>query len=93
MEQILDVIGATALVLLIVIGAAVGLIAGQIAGRRKLLYFAVGVAGAVALPFILAALGLGVLAASGLLVLGLVALVGALLLLALVRAVTGRHKG
>ncbi|MBJ3762147.1 GlsB/YeaQ/YmgE family stress response membrane protein [Maribius pontilimi] len=92
MEQVLDVIGATALILLVVIGAVAGLIAGAVAGRRKLLYLAAGIVGAVALPFVLAALGLGVLAAGGLLVIAIVALVGAVLLLAVVRALFGDRR-
>jgi uncharacterized membrane protein YeaQ/YmgE (transglycosylase-associated protein family) len=45
------------------------------------LYLALGVIGAVAAPFLLAALGLGILAAGGLIAILLVALVGAGLLL------------
>ena len=91
MEQLLDIIGATALVLLVVIGAIAGAIAGKIAGRRMPLYIMAGIAGAVALPFILAALGVGLLAAGGLLAILVVAALGAVIVLALVRALTGRR--
>ncbi|PZX15193.1 hypothetical protein LX81_02496 [Palleronia aestuarii] len=90
MEQLLDVIGATALVLLVVIGAVAGAIAGKIAGRRMPVYILAGIAGAVALPFILAALGIGIIAAGGLLLLLVISAIGAVIVLAIVRAITGR---
>ncbi len=90
MEQFFDVIGATALILLVIVGAIAGAIAGWIAGRRMFLYILAGIVGAVALPFILAALGVGLLAAGGLLVILLVALVGAVIVLAIVQGVTRR---
>lgn len=87
MEGFLEGLGVTALVLLAIIGALSGVIAGYIAGNRMGLYILLGVVGAVALPFILAALGLTALAAGGLIVLGLVALVGAVIVLAIGRAI------
>lgn len=92
MEGFLDALGATALFLLVIVGAVAGLIAGFIAGRNKLLYVILGVVGAVALPFVLAALGVTVLAAGGLLVLLIVALVGAIIVLAIGRAIFGGDK-
>ncbi|SFH39354.1 hypothetical protein SAMN04488020_11213 [Palleronia marisminoris] len=92
MEGLLDAIGAVALTLLVVIGLVAGFIAGKIAGRNMVLYLIVGVAAAVAIPFLLAALGLGVLAAGGLLLLLAVAAVGAVVVLAVVRALVGRRK-
>lgn len=87
MEGFLEGLGVTALVLLAIIGALSGVIAGYIAGNRMGLYILLGVVGAVALPFILAALGVTALAAGGLIVLGLVALVGAVIVLAIGRAI------
>lgn len=89
MEAFLDTLGAVALIALVIVGLAVGAIAGFIAGRNRLLYLILGVVGAVALPFILAALGITVVAAGGLLVLLLVAAIGAVALLALGRALFG----
>lgn len=86
MEAFLDALGATALILLVLIGALAGFIAGRITGRRALLYVVVGIVAAVATPFVLAALGIGVLAAGGILVILLAAALGAVLVLALVRA-------
>ncbi|WP_339636884.1 GlsB/YeaQ/YmgE family stress response membrane protein [uncultured Sulfitobacter sp.] len=86
MEAFLDTLGAVALIALVVVGLAAGAIAGAVAGRNRLLYLILGVVGAVALPFILAALGVTVVAAGGLLLLLVVAAVGAALVLALVAA-------
>ena len=90
MEGFLDALGATALVMLAVIGAVAGVIAGWIAGRQMLLYILLGVAGAVLLPFILAALGIGILAAGGVILLLVVALIGAIIVLAIGRALINR---
>ncbi|SDY70739.1 GlsB/YeaQ/YmgE family stress response membrane protein [Citreimonas salinaria] len=90
MEALLDAIGAVALILLTAIGLGAGYLAGKIAGRNMALYMVVGVVAAVATPFLLAALGIGILAAGGLLLLALVSAVGALVVLALVRALLGR---
>ncbi|SLN34220.1 hypothetical protein ROJ8625_01596 [Roseivivax jejudonensis] len=92
MEGLLDAIGLLALLILIAIGLGAGYLAGRIAGRNMPLYIIVGVVAAVATPFLLAALGLGVLAAGGLLLLALVAAVGALIVLAIVRAILGRGE-
>ena len=91
MEAFLDTLGAVALSLLVVVGLLVGAIAGFVAGKNRLLYLILGVVGAVALPFILAALGVTIVAAGGLLVLLVVAAIGAALLLALGRAIFGRR--
>jgi uncharacterized membrane protein YeaQ/YmgE (transglycosylase-associated protein family) len=87
MESVFEVLGATALVLLVVIGAVAGIIAGKIAGQSMALYVVVGIVAAVAAPFILATLGVGVLAAGGLLLILAVSAVFAVIVLALVRAV------
>ncbi len=86
MEGLMDAIGAVALVYLVMIGLLAGFIAGKVAGQNMALYLIVGVMGAVAVPFILAALGIGVLAAGGLVLLLVVATVGAAVVLAIVRA-------
>jgi uncharacterized membrane protein YeaQ/YmgE (transglycosylase-associated protein family) len=84
-EGFLDALGIVALVLLVGIGLLAGWLAGAVAGRRKGLYLLLGVAGAVAAPFILAALGVGILAAGSLVALVIVAALGAVLLLVLAR--------
>ncbi|SDG91819.1 GlsB/YeaQ/YmgE family stress response membrane protein [Sulfitobacter delicatus] len=90
MEAFLDTLGAVALIALVVVGLVAGAIAGAVAGRNRLLYLILGVVGAVALPFVLAALGITVVAAGGLLVLLIVAAIGATLVLALVAALKKR---
>ncbi|SES06855.1 hypothetical protein SAMN04490244_105176 [Tranquillimonas rosea] len=90
MEGFLDAIGTVALVLLVVTGLAAGYIAGKIAGRNMGLYMLVGAIAAVVTPFLLAALGIGVLAAGGVLLLMAVAAVGAIVVLLIVRALMGR---
>jgi uncharacterized membrane protein YeaQ/YmgE (transglycosylase-associated protein family) len=87
MEAFLDALGAVSLTVLILVGLIAGWIAGALAGGSKLKYMALGVLGAVALPFILAALGVGLVAAGGLLVLLVVAAIGALIVLAIARKI------
>ena len=85
MEAFLDVLGAVSLTLLVLIGLLAGWIASIVAGGNTLRYIALGVAGAVALPFILAALGVGILAAGGLIAILIAALIGAVIVLAIAR--------
>lgn len=87
MEGFLDALGVVTLVVLVAVGLLAGWIAGKVAGRRKPLYLALGVVGALALPILLAALGVGVLAAGGLLLMVAAAVVGALILLVVARFV------
>ena len=86
MEGFLDALGATALILLVIVGALAGFFAGKVAGRRMPLYIIVGIVTAVATPFVLAALGVGILAAGGVLLLLIVSFIGAGIVLAIVRA-------
>jgi uncharacterized membrane protein YeaQ/YmgE (transglycosylase-associated protein family) len=87
MEGFWDALGTVTFILLVVVGLLAGWIAGAVAGRRKGLYLLLGVVGAVAAPFLLAALGVGMLAAGGLIAILAVALVGALLILIVARFV------
>lgn len=86
MEGFFEALGAIGLGLLVVTGLLAGLIAAAVSGgRNRLLYVLIGVAGAVALPFVLAALGIGVLAAGGLAAILAAALVGAVLVLVIAK--------
>ncbi|MCZ4262293.1 MAG: GlsB/YeaQ/YmgE family stress response membrane protein [Limimaricola soesokkakensis] len=88
MEELLQGIGVAALVILALVGLATGWLASKLAGGRNMaLYMIVGALAAMATPFVLAALGVTLLAAGGLLVVVIVALIGAALVLALVRAI------
>ena len=86
METFFDIVGSVVLVFLILIGLVSGWIAGTITGRNRLVYMLLGVIGAIALPFVLAALGVGIVAAGGVLVILILSLLGAVLLIALARA-------
>ncbi|MGX9854613.1 GlsB/YeaQ/YmgE family stress response membrane protein [Limimaricola variabilis] len=88
MEELLNGIGIAALVILALVGLAVGWVASLLTGgRRRALYMIVGALAAMATPFLLAALGVTILAAGGLLLVVVVALIGAALVLALIRAI------
>jgi hypothetical protein len=86
MEGFFEGLGIVALVVLALVGLAVGLAVGNLTGRQTALYGLIGAVAAIATPFILALLGIGVLAAGGLLLVTVVGLVGALVVVGLVRA-------
>lgn len=81
MEGFLNALGIVTLLLIAVIGLIAGWIAGAVAGRNRALYMALGLVGALAAPFVLAALGIGALAAAGVVAILAVALAGAVLVL------------
>ncbi|MGI3170371.1 GlsB/YeaQ/YmgE family stress response membrane protein [Pseudooceanicola sp. C21-150M6] len=81
MEELLQGIGVTMFAILAVIGLLAGFIAGSVAGRNRMGYALLGLAGAVALPIVLAALGVVGLAAGGVLALVLAALLGSAIVL------------
>ena len=85
MEAVLEALGIAVLVLLVAIGLLAGWIAGAIAGRQRAMYLVLGVLGAVTAPIVLMALGVGLLAAGGVLAVLAVSAVGAILLLVLVK--------
>ena len=91
MEGVFEGLGIAALATLAVAGLVVGFLAGKLTGRSGLVYALIGAVAAMATPFLLAALGVTVLAAGGLLVLLVVGAVGAAVVVALVRAVTRRR--
>ncbi|SDY45429.1 hypothetical protein SAMN05444004_101480 [Jannaschia faecimaris] len=90
MESFLEGLGTIAFILLALIGLAVGALAGAISGRGKGLYAVIGAVAAVATPFLLAALGVTVLAAGGVLLVLVVGAAGAAIALAIVGVVSGR---
>ena len=85
METFMQALGVGALVLLAIIGLVVGMIAGALLGQRKLVYGLAGAVGAVALPFVLVALGVTALAGASLVLLLVVGVIGAVILMLLVR--------
>ena len=90
MEGFFEGLGAVALIVLALIGLAVGWAAGAVSGRSKVLYAVIGALAALATPFLLAALGVTVLAAGGVLLVLVVGAVGAAIVVALVRAISRR---
>ena len=88
MEGFFEGLGIAALVILALVGLGVGAVAGLVTGRNKLVYALIGAVAALATPFVLAALGVTVLAAGGVLLVLVVGAVGAAVVVALVRALT-----
>ncbi len=90
MEGLFEGLGAVALIVLALIGLAVGWLAGALTGRGKALYAVIGAVAAMATPFLLLAFGVTALAAGGLLLILVVGAVGAAAVVALVRALSKR---
>ena len=90
MDTFLQVVGWGAVTILAVIGLVAGLIAAMITGGSKPVYMLAGIVGAVALPFVLALLGVTAAIGAGLLAILVIGAIGAVLLVALIRAVAGR---
>ncbi len=88
MEEFLQALGWLGLIFLVVVGVLAGLIASSVEGGRNTgRNIAVGVVGALLLPVLFALLATGVLAAGGLILIVVVALIGAAAVLAIVRLI------
>ncbi|PTE22777.1 GlsB/YeaQ/YmgE family stress response membrane protein [Cereibacter changlensis JA139] len=88
MEEFIQGVGIFGMVLLVLIGLVAGWLASVAAGRRNRgRYLAIGVIGALLAPLLLVALGVTVLAASGLLAVLLAAAVGAVIVLVLAKMI------
>lgn len=87
MEEVLGGLGFATLVVLALAGAVIGFALAKAMGRSGALGAVVGALAAMATPFLLAALGVTVLAAGGLLVVALVGAVGAAVIVGLVMLV------
>lgn len=88
MAEFLQALGLVGLVVLVAIGALAGYLASFVTGRRRLARnVAIGVAAALATPFLLALVGVGILAAGGLAAILVAALLGAVVVLALAKAI------
>lgn len=81
MEEFLNALGIFVVVVMAVIGLLAGWIAGTVAGRNRGLYMVLGLVGAFVIPFLVAALGVGALAAGGVIMILFVALIGAVVVL------------
>ncbi|WP_444667991.1 GlsB/YeaQ/YmgE family stress response membrane protein [Cereibacter changlensis] len=88
MEEFIQGVGIFGMVLLVLIGLVAGWLASVVAGgRNRGRYLAIGVIGALLAPLLLVALGVTVLAASGLLAVLLAAAVGAVIVLVLAKMI------
>jgi uncharacterized membrane protein YeaQ/YmgE (transglycosylase-associated protein family) len=88
MEGFMEAIGWAGVIILALIGLVAGWLASVVAGgRNRAKYLVIGVLAALATPFVLAAVGIGVLAAGGLLAVLFAGIVGAVLVLVLVKLI------
>lgn len=88
MEEFIQGVGIFGTVLLIIIGLIAGWLASVVAGgRHRGRYMMIGVIGALVAPLVLVALGVTVLAASGLLAVVLAAAVGAVIVLLIAKMI------
>lgn len=79
MEDVLQAVGIVGLIILVVIGLLSGWLASVVTGgRNRARYMALGLAGALITPFLLAALGIGALAVGSIAAILVAALVGAI---------------
>ncbi|WP_424931801.1 GlsB/YeaQ/YmgE family stress response membrane protein [Amaricoccus macauensis] len=88
MEGFLEALGWAGIIILTLIGLVSGWLASVVAGgRNRPKYLIIGVLAALATPFVLAALGLGVLAAGGLLAILFAGIFGAVVVLVLAKMI------
>ena len=88
MEEFFQALGTIGLIFLVVVGVLAGFLASMVqGGRNKVRNIAVGVVGALLLPLIVAVLATGALAAGGIVLILVVALIGAVAVLAIVRLI------
>ena len=92
MEAFFEGLGIAAMAILALVGLAIGWLAGALTGRSKVVYAIVGAVAALATPFVLAALGVTVLAAGGVLLVLVVGAIGAAVVVGIIRAVSGRRS-
>lgn len=91
MEEFFQALGLIGFIFLVIVGVLAGVLASQVEGGRNLpRNIVIGVAGALLLPFIMALLAAGVLAAGGLLLILFVAAVGAVAVLVIVQLILRR---
>ncbi len=88
MEEFFQALGVVGLIILLVLGALAGLIASTIeGGRNKGRNTAIGIVGALLLPFLVALVAAGALAAGWLLLILFLALIGAVAVLLIARLI------
>lgn len=91
MEQVLQTLGVIGFVFLVVVGALAGLLAALIQGGRNMpRNITIGIIGAVSLPLLVALIAAGALAAGGLLLIFVIAVLGAVAVLVIAQLITRR---
>ena len=89
MEAFFQTLGMIGLIFLLVVGVLAGVIASIVeGGRNKGRNIAIGTIGALLLPFLVALLAAGTLAAGGLLLILFLALIGAVAVLLIARMIS-----
>lgn len=89
MEEFFQALGVIGLIILLVIGGLAGMIASAVeGGRNKARNIAIGVVGALLLPFLVALVAAGALATGGLLLILFLALIGAVAVLLIARLIS-----
>lgn len=89
MEEFFQALGVVGLILLLVVGVLAGVIASTVeGGRNRTRNIAIGVVGALLLPFLAALVAAGALAAGGLLLIVFLALIGAVAVLLIARLIS-----
>jgi len=88
MQDFFQAIGAIGVFFLVATGLLAGAIASSLSGgKHRARYIAIGVAGALLMPVILTALGVGLLAAGGVIAILGAALVGAVVILVIAKLI------
>ncbi|MCE6950107.1 GlsB/YeaQ/YmgE family stress response membrane protein [Cereibacter sphaeroides] len=88
MEEFVQAVGVVGMILLALTGLLAGWVASLAAGgRHRGRYLLIGLIGALAAPLVLLALGVTVLAASGLVAILAAALIGAVIVLVIARLI------
>ena len=89
MEEFFQALGVIGLIILLAVGVLAGVIASTVqGGRNKTRNIVIGVFGALLLPFLVALVAAGALAAGGLLLILFLALIGAVAVLLIARLIS-----
>lgn len=89
MEELFQALGLIGVIILIAAGVIAGLLASVLeGGRNKPRNVVIGIVGALLLPFLVAVAAAGALAAGGLLLIVFLALIGAVIILVIVRLIS-----
>ena len=89
MEEFFQALGVIGLVILLVVGVLAGVLASRVEGGHNTgRNIAIGIVGALLLPFLVALVAAGALAAGGLLLIFFLALIGAVAVLLIARLIS-----